>query len=77
MPRTKGSKNKSPRMSLDEKINATCIEIESLQQQLKDKKKQLKDLKKQKEDDNIKKILEAAQSSGKSVDEIVSFLSQE
>ena len=77
MPSVKGSKNKATKMSIDEKINATCIEIESLQEQLKEKKKKLKDLKKQKEEDNMKKILEAAQTSGKTVDEIVNFLSQE
>ncbi len=75
MPRTKGSKNKSSDLSIDERIAAVNSEIESLQKQVKAKKDELKKLKSKKEENDLKKIAEAIQASGKSVDEIIGLIS--
>ena len=44
MARTKGSKNKASGMTVDERIAAVNAELESLQEQVKEKKTKLKQL---------------------------------
>ena len=71
MPR--GRKKVVPQ-SVDERIAVVTAEIESLKEQIKDKKNELKELQSQKEAEDQKKLLEAFASSGKSVDEVLAML---
>ena len=86
MPRPKGSKNQAkPIENVDEKIAAVEAEIADLQASLKAKKAELRKLAvlkakadkvaaaKQAEEDR-KKLLEAIEKSGKSIDEVMEFL---
>ncbi len=74
MPRTKGSKNKTTALTIDERIAAVTAEIEALQEQVKSKKAELKQLGALKSEADQKKILEAAAKSGKTVEEIVALI---
>ena len=73
MPRTKGSKNKAV-LSIDERIANVTAEIESLQEQLKEKKAELKQLNAEKEEEDKKRLIEAVLASGKSVDEVIAWV---
>ena len=86
MPRPNGSKNQAtPIENVDEKIAAVEAEIADLQASLKAKKAELRKLAvlkaradkvaaaKQAEEDR-KKLLEAIEKSGKSIDEVIEFL---
>lgn len=75
MARTRGSKNKSAALSIDEQIATVNADIDSLQDQIKQKKAVLKQLTLAKAAEDQKKILEAAETSGKTVDEIITLLS--
>ncbi len=74
MPRTKGSKNKTAALTIDERIAAVTAEIDSLQEQVKAKKAELKKLDVEKAEADQKKILAAAASSGKTVEEIIELI---
>ncbi len=86
MPRPKGSKNQAkPIENVDEKIAAVEAEIADLQASLKAKKAELRKLNKVKEkadkiaaakqaEEDRKKLLEAIEKSGKSIDEVMEFL---
>ncbi|MDO4326900.1 MAG: hypothetical protein Q4E24_12835 [bacterium] len=76
MPRTKGSKNKVV-LSVDERIAAVTAEIESLQEQVKEKKAELKQLKAEKEEEDQKRLLAAVAASGKSIDEVIALIKAE
>lgn len=76
MPRTKGSKNKVV-FSVDERIAAVTAEIESLQEQVKEKKAELKQLKAEKAEENRKRLLAAVAASGKSIDEVIALIETE
>lgn len=76
MPRTKGSKNKVV-LSVDERIAAVTAEIESLQEQVKEKKAELKQLKAEKEEEDRKRLLAAVAASGKSIDEVIALIETE
>ena len=54
MPRTKGSKNKAS-LSVEEKILQITAEIESLQEQIKEKKAELRQLNAEKAEEEQKK----------------------
>lgn len=73
MPRPKGSKKKLV-LSVDERITAVTVEIESLQEQLKEKKAELKRLKAEKEEEDQKRLLAAVAASGKSIDEVIALI---
>lgn len=73
MPRPKGSKKKLV-LSIDERITAVTAEIESLQEQLKEKKAELKQLKAEKEEEDQKRLLAAVAASGKSIDEVIALI---
>lgn len=73
MPRPKGSKKKLV-LSIDERITAVTAEIESLQEQLKEKKVELKQLKAEKEEEDQKRLLAAVVASGKSIDEVIALI---
>ncbi len=73
MPRTKGSKNKSV-LTIDERIAAAVDELESLQEQVKEKKAELRELKAEKEAEDQKKLLAAVTASGKTVEEVIALI---
>ena len=73
MARTKGSRNKSSR-SIDERILKIEGEIEKLTIALKSKKMELKELQAEKAEEGKRRILEAIENSGKSVEEILELL---
>ena len=60
--------------SVDERIIAVTAEIESLQEQLKEKKAELKQLKAEKEEEDQKRLLAAVAASGKSIDEVIALI---
>jgi len=74
MARPKGSKNKKENATLSDQILALEAEIESLQAQVTDKKNQIRNLKKAAKEEEKKRLLEAIEKSGKSVDEILAML---
>ena len=76
MARTKGSKNKVSGMTVDERIAAVNAELESLQEQVKEKKAKLKQLMAEKDEADQKRILAAVAASGKSADEVIAMLNE-
>lgn len=74
MARPKGSKNKKENAALSDQILALEAEIESLQAQVTDKKNQIRNLRKAEKEEEKKRLLEAIEKSGKSVDEILAIL---
>lgn len=74
MPRPKGSKNKVPMLTIEQRIEKVSAEIESLQEQVKAKKNELKNLNTEKAEAEKRKLLEAIAASGKSVEEIISLI---
>ena len=76
MARTKGSKNKTSGMTVDERIAAVNAELESLQEQVKEKKAKLKQLMAEKDEADQKRILAAVAASGKSADEVIAMLNE-
>ena len=85
MPRPKGSKNVKYIENVDEKIAAVEAEISDLQASLKAKKAELRKLAvlkakadkvaaAKKAEEERKKLLEAFDQSGKSIDEVMEFL---
>lgn len=73
MSRTKGSKNKSV-LTIDERIAAAADELESLQEQVKEKKAELRELKAEKEAEDQKKLLAAVAASGKTIEEVIALI---
>ena len=61
-------------VSVEDRIQSTCAEIESLQERIRSKKEELKNLKAEKKSDAAR-IIAAVQESGKSVDEVLTLLS--
>lgn len=61
-------------VSVEDRIQSTCAEIESLQERIHSKKEELKNLKAEKKSDAAR-IIAAVQESGKSVDEVLTLLS--
>lgn len=62
-------------VSVEDRIQSTCAEIESLQERIHSKKEELKSLKAEKEKSDAARIIAAVQESGKSVDEVLTLLS--
>ncbi len=60
--------------SIQEQIELIQTEIETLTNQLKNKKKTLADLEKAKEQEEHKKLLDAVAESGKSIDDVIAML---
>ncbi len=73
MSRTKGSKNKNV-LTIDERIAAAVDELESLQEQVKEKKAELREMKAEKEAEDQKKLLAAVAASGKTVEEVIALI---
>ena len=73
MPRAKGSRNK-PVLTLDERIAQVTAEIESLQEQIKEKKADLKQLNDEKAEEDQKRLMAAVTASGRTVDEIIEMI---
>ena len=62
-------------VSVEDRIQSTCAEIESLQERIRSKKEELKNLKAEKEKSDAARIIAAVQERGKSVDEVLTLLS--
>ena len=62
-------------VSVEDRIQSTCVEIESLQERIRSKKEELKNLRAEKEKSDAARIIAAVQESGKSVDEVLTLLS--
>ena len=62
-------------VSVEDRIQSTCVEIESLQERIRSKKEELKKLKAEKEKSDAVRIIAAVQESGKSVDAVLTLLS--
>ena len=62
-------------VSVEDRIQSTCVEIESLQEKIRSKKEELKSLRAEKEKSDAARIIAAVQESGKSVDEVLTLLS--
>lgn len=74
MPRTKGLRNK-PILTIDERIAQVTAEIETIQEQIKEKKAELKQLNDEKAEEDQKRLMNATLASGKTVDEIIEMIS--
>ena len=73
MPRPKGSRNK-PVLTIEERIAQVTAEIESLQEQIKEKKAELKQFNDEKAKEDQKRLMAAVMASGKTVDEIIEMI---
>ena len=73
MPRPKGSRNK-PVLTINERIAQVTAEIESLQEQIKEKKAELKQLNDEKAEEDQKRLMAAVLASGKTIDEIIALI---
>lgn len=62
-------------VSVEDRMQSTCAEIESLQERIHSKKEELKSLRAEKEKSDAARIIAAVQESGKSVDEVLTLLS--
>lgn len=60
--------------SLDEKIELVTKEIEETQTKLQELKAELKELSVQKGNEDLKKIKDAIETSGKTIEEIISMI---
>ncbi len=75
MARKKGSRNKVPGLTAEERIAAIDAEIENLQEQIKEKKAERRKLTAEKKAEDQKKLIDAVEKSGKSIEEIIAFVS--
>ena len=62
-------------LTIDERIAQVTAEIESLQEQIKEKKAELKQLNDEKAEEDQKRLMAAVLASGKTVDEIIEMIS--
>lgn len=62
-------------LTIDERIAQVAAEIESLQEQIKEKKAELKQLNDEKTEEDQKRLMAAVLASGKTVDEIIEMIS--
>ena len=70
------ARKKKTALTIDEQISEVKIQIDSLAEQLKEKKAELKSLEMIKEDEYRSKIIDAIAQSGKSYDEILEMLNK-
>ncbi len=75
MARKKGSRNKAPGMTVEERIAAIDAEIEALQEQIKEKKAERRKLTAEKKAEDQKKLIDAVEKSGIPIDEVIAFVS--
>ncbi len=64
-------------ISLDDQINSTLKEIEGLKAELSKKKSELKALEARKNDENLSQLSEILKKSGKSLEDVMQFLSSD
>ena len=76
MPRPKGSKNKST-LTIDEQITQAAARVEDLRVQLKAAEAELKKLETLRDEEQMKTLMEAMASSGKSVSDVIAMLKEE
>ena len=70
-------RGKKKNVSVAEKITSVKAEIENLTAQLKEKKAELKKLEAEQAEEDKAKLLEAFEASGKSLDEVITWLKGE
>lgn len=75
MARKKGSRNKAQGLTVEERIAAIDAQIENLQEQIKEKKTERRKLTAEKKAEDQKKLIDAVEKSGKSIDEIIALVS--
>ena len=73
MPRPKGSKNKST-LTIDEQITQAAARVEDLRVQLKAAEAELKKLETLRDEEQMKALMEAIASSGKSVADVIAMV---
>ena len=71
MSRPKGSKNK---LTIDEQITAATARVEELKTQLEAAEAELKKLEALRDEDQVKELLVAIASSGKSVADVIAMI---
>ena len=76
MPRPKGSRNK-PALSIDEQITQATVRVEELKLQLAATEEKLKSLIALRDEEQMKALMEAIASSGKSVADVIAMLKEE
>ena len=76
MPRPKGSKNKST-LTIDEQITQAAARVEDLRVQLSEAEAELKKLETLRDEEQMKALMEAIASSGKSVADVIAMLKEE
>ncbi len=64
-------------VSVEERIAAAEAQITSLQEEIKAKKEELKELQKEKDAADQKKVMDAIQTSGKSLDDVLAFINSD
>ena len=75
MARKKGSRNKAQSLTVEERIAEIDAQIENLQEQIKEKKAERRKLTAEKKAEDQKKLIDAVEKSGMSIDEIIAFVS--
>ena len=75
MARKKGSRNKAQGLTVEERIAVIDAQIENLQEQIKEKKTERRKLTAEKKAEDQKKLIDAVEKSGKSIDEIIALVS--
>ena len=76
MPRPKGSRNK-PALTIDEQITQTTAKVEALKAELEAAEAELKTLTALRDEEQVKELMSAIASSGKSVADVIAMLKGE
>ena len=76
MPRPKGSRNK-PALTIDEQITQATAKVEELRTQLEAAEAELKTLTALRDEEQVKELMSAIASSGKSVSDVIAMLKGE
>ena len=76
MPRPKGSRNK-PALTIDEQITQATAKVEALKAELEAAEAEMKKLTTLRDEEQIKELMSAIASSGKSVSDVIAMLKSE
>jgi len=76
MPRPKGSRNK-PALTIDEQITQATAKVETLKAELEAAEAELKKLETLRDEEQVKELMSAIASSGKSVADVIAMLKGE
>ena len=77
MPRTKGSRNKAKALTIDEQITQAAAKVEELKAEFAKAEEELKTLTTLRDEEQMKALMEAIASSGKSVADVIAMLKEE